>query len=93
MNIVTDEVTSTTTRHLIKRLLQACISEHLLPYSIEEDFLFIHLKSSKKIIILSNIHYFKLGKLRIDGEAILLGYNQLYILSEIKDLLILFNMK
>lgn len=88
MNIImTDEVTSATTRRLIKRLLQACISENLLPYTIEQDFLFIHLKESKKIIILTNIHCFKLAKWRIDGEAILLGHHQFYIITEIKDLL------
>lgn len=77
-----------TEKGLIKRLLHACVREQILPHTIKDDSLFIPLKRSQKTLLAKQVRQFNLGKLKINGEIILVNHQQQFtILKDVRQLL------
>ncbi|MBX3709715.1 MAG: hypothetical protein KIT56_09625 [Gammaproteobacteria bacterium] len=72
---------------LVKRLLHACVREQLLPYTIKDTLLIIDLKQGKKTLIASKVQQFHLGKLKIEGQVMVIVQDQLHVVSTVDHLL------
>lgn len=72
---------------LIKRLLQACVREELLPHSISENTLIIPLSQSQTTLLASDVQQFYLGKLKIHGDVAVISSGQLKQLTQVRDLM------
>lgn len=74
-------------KNLIKRLLHACVREQLLSYTIKDNLLLISLTQSQQTLLAENVRQFNLGKLKIQGEIILVSHNQFTILKSVRQFL------
>lgn len=73
--------------HIIKRLLHACVREQLLPYTIKGAQLQIALKRAQHSILAEEVQQFNLGKIRIDGNILLVNQHQSSIINDVNQLM------
>lgn len=76
-------------KQLIQRLLHACIREQLLPHTLIDNLLTIPLKRSKKNLLANNVQRFQLGKLKIQGDVVIVSQDQHHIITTVNELLTL----
>ena len=74
-------------KHLIKRLLHACIQESLLPFAVKDNALSIPLIRSQKTIVVENVQCYALRKFKLKGEVNLTGKNDQQALENMPQLL------
>lgn len=74
-------------KNTIKRLLQACVCEELLTYTIKGNKLHIFLEKSNKTIILNKVQFFNLNKFKVEGEIILSSKEKFETLEDVHVLL------
>lgn len=74
-------------KHLIKRLLNACLREQLLKCSIQGDTAFIPLPRSRQLLLAKKVQQFHLGKLKFQDDIILISQDKFSIVETTQDLL------
>lgn len=74
-------------KKLIKRLLHATLREEFLNYRIVDDLLIVNLPKTQKKIVCTKAKKLSLGKIKIEGDVILITKKKYITLTKVKSLL------
>lgn len=71
----------------IKRILSACVREHLLPHTMNDNVLFVPFRRSKKVLMANKVRNFTLRKFNIDGDIMIIENHRIAILKDVRSLM------